>query len=105
VRTLVGKVPFHIRNTGNFNLAHRAHGILIEWSLPIGMHSLARQVPLQGLQCFGRNIQCEPVRKEAGTREECHWFSHLLASSFKQEGVGTNGIIECEFLSEKVHRA
>jgi hypothetical protein len=47
---------------------------------------------------FGRNLQCEPVRN-VDTREECHW-SHAC-SSFKRAGVGTNGILECKFLSKK----
>jgi hypothetical protein len=37
------------------------------------------------------------------TREECHW-SHAC-SSFKRAGVGTNGILECKFLSKNAHRA
>jgi hypothetical protein len=40
------------------------------------------------------------------TREECHWFPRLLASSeqLKQAGVGTNGILERKFLSKNAHR-
>jgi hypothetical protein len=50
---------------------------------------------------FGRNLQCELVRK-GNTREECHW-SHACAS-LKRAGVGTNGILEWKFLSENAHR-
>jgi hypothetical protein len=46
---------------------------------------------------FGHNLQCEPVRGVA-TREECHLIH--VCKSFKQAGVGTNGILECKFLSE-----
>jgi hypothetical protein len=51
---------------------------------------------------FGRNLQCELVRK-VDTREECHW-SHAY-KSFKRAGVETNGILECKFLSKNAHRA
>jgi hypothetical protein len=51
---------------------------------------------------FGRNLHCELVRNE-DTREECHW-SHAC-KSFKRAGVGTNGIIECKFLSKNAHGA
>jgi hypothetical protein len=46
---------------------------------------------------FGRNLQCELVRK-VDTREECHW-SH--ACSLEASRRGTNGILECKFLSKK----
>jgi hypothetical protein len=50
---------------------------------------------------FGRNLQCEPVRG-VDTREECHW-SHAC-KRFKRARVGTNGILECKFLSKNEHR-
>jgi hypothetical protein len=46
---------------------------------------------------FGRKLQCQPVR--VNTREECHW-SHACTSFKRSKGVGTNGTIECKFLSE-----
>jgi hypothetical protein len=56
---------------------------------------------------FGRNLQGELLRK-VDTREEWHW-SHACslepARLFKRAGVGTNGIIECTFLSKNAHRA
>jgi hypothetical protein len=48
-----------------------------------------------------RNLQCDLVR-EVATQEKCHW-SHA-GKSFKRAGVGTNGILECGFLSENAHR-
>jgi hypothetical protein len=36
------------------------------------------------------------------TREECHW-AHAC-KSFKRTCVGSNGILECKFLSENAHR-
>jgi hypothetical protein len=50
---------------------------------------------------FERNLQCQPVRG-VNTREECHW-SHTC-KSFKRAGVGTNCILECNFLSKNAHR-
>jgi hypothetical protein len=34
--------------------------------------------------------------KKVTSREECHW-SHAC-KSFKQAGLGTNGILECKFM-------
>jgi hypothetical protein len=50
---------------------------------------------------FGHYLQCEPVRA-VDTRVECRW-SHTC-KSFKRAGVGTNGILECKFLSKNAHR-
>jgi hypothetical protein len=44
---------------------------------------------------FGRNLQCQPVRR-VNIREECHW-SHAC-KSFKRTCVGSNGIIVRKFL-------
>jgi hypothetical protein len=50
---------------------------------------------------FGRNLQSETVRKWTPERNAMgHTPDH-----FKRAGVGTNGIRECKFLSETVHRA
>jgi hypothetical protein len=51
---------------------------------------------------FARNLQCELVRK-GGTRED-YAFGRTPVC-FKRAGVGTNGILECKFLSENEHRA
>jgi hypothetical protein len=51
---------------------------------------------------FRRKLQCQPVRG-VNTRDECHW-SHAC-KSFKRASVGTNGILECKFLSKNEHRA
>jgi len=51
---------------------------------------------------FGRNLQCQPVRK-VNTREECHW-SHAC-KSFKRTCVGSNGILECAFLPKNANRS
>ena len=40
--------------------------------------------------------------KRVNFREECHW-SHAC-KSFKRTRVGSNGILECNFLSENAHR-
>jgi hypothetical protein len=50
---------------------------------------------------FGRNLQCELVKK--GTPER-NVIGHTPAR-FKRAGVGTNGILECKFLSKNAHRA
>jgi hypothetical protein len=46
---------------------------------------------------FRHNLQCQLVRR-VNFREECHW-SHAC-KSFKRICVGSNGILECKFLSE-----
>jgi hypothetical protein len=45
---------------------------------------------------FGRNLQCELVRK-VNTPEECHW-PHAISLGASRRG--TNGILECKFLSK-----
>jgi hypothetical protein len=50
---------------------------------------------------FERNLRYQPVRG-VDSLEECHW-SHAC-KSFKRTGVGSNGILECKFLSENAHR-
>jgi hypothetical protein len=43
-----------------------------------------------------------PAGERSATREECHW-SHAC-KSVKRTGVGSNGILECKFLSENADR-
>jgi hypothetical protein len=43
-----------------------------------------------------------PTDKRSNTRDECH-RSHTC-KSFKRAGVGTNGILECKFLSKNARR-
>jgi hypothetical protein len=50
---------------------------------------------------FERSLQYQPVRG-VDFQEECYW-SHAR-KSFKRAGVGTNGIMECKFLSKNAHR-
>jgi hypothetical protein len=62
------------------------------------------RVPLQQTlpSVFGRISHCKQVRG-VNFRVECHW-SHAC-KSFRRTCVGSNGIIECKFLSENAHRA
>jgi hypothetical protein len=55
----------------------------------------------EGPSVLRHNLQCQPVRG-VNFREECHW-SHAC-KSFKRTCVGSNGILECKFLSENAHR-
>jgi hypothetical protein len=53
-----------------------------------------------GPSVFGQNFQSQSIRKN------CHLRGMVLAirmQSFKRAGVGTNGNIECKFLSGNAH--
>jgi hypothetical protein len=49
---------------------------------------------------FGRNLQCKLVR-EMNSERNAIGYTHLR---FKRTCVGSNGILECKFLSENAHR-
>jgi hypothetical protein len=46
---------------------------------------------------FGRNLQCQPVRR-VNTREECHW-SHACSLQANIRGIQWH--LECKFVPEK----